>query len=167
MKTWNEVLNEWENGDFLILPEYIKKPFIWRTSMINSKQDLNYKDEFIVDKRLLNKKQDFKPFSQHLLKKENLNEKYGISFPNISGDTILVIPKPRVNKDFTTLFNFMKNAKPLHQREFWKIVGKEIRKMLTKFDNIWVSIHGLGVDYLHIRICNYPKYYENSILRTY
>ena len=35
--------------------------------------------------------------------------------------------------------------------------------MLKKYDNIWISSHGLGIDYLHIRICNYPKYYEKSI----
>jgi hypothetical protein len=37
--------------------------------------------------------------------------------------------------------------------------------MLKKYDNIWISSHGLGIDYLHIRICNYPKYYEKSKLQ--
>lgn len=165
MKTWNQVLDEWENGIFLRIPSDIKSAFIWRTSVINSKKDLEYKDEFIIDKRLPNKKQDLKPFSQHLSKKKNLNEKYGISFPNLSGDTILVIPKPKKGKDYTSIFYFIKNSSLLQQREFWKIVAKEIKKMLKKYDNIWVSTHGLGVDYLHVRICSYPKYYEKSKLQ--
>ena len=36
---------------------------------------------------------------------------------------------------------------------------------LNKNENIWISVHGLGVDYLHIRISNNPKYYEKSTLQ--
>ena len=37
--------------------------------------------------------------------------------------------------------------------------------MLKKNENVWVSTHGLGVDYLHVRISNNPKYYESSKLK--
>ena len=59
----------------------------------------------------------------------------------------------------------MKNASVVQQKELWKLVVKEVRKMLQKYENIWVSSQGLGIDYLHIRICSFPKYYENSKLK--
>ena len=29
---------------------------------------------------------------------------------------------------------------------------------------VWISAHGLGVPYFHIRICNKPKYYFSEEL---
>ena len=60
----------------------------------------------------------------------------------------------------------MKNASLKQQKELWKNVAKQAKKMLKKDNNIWISSQGLGVDYLHIRICNYPKYYEKSKLKA-
>ena len=59
----------------------------------------------------------------------------------------------------------MKNASKVQQEELWKLVAKEAKKMLKKYDNIWISTQGLGVNYLHVRICSFPKYYEKSKLQ--
>jgi hypothetical protein len=168
MKTWNQVLEEWENGNYPKMPKHITKPFLWRTSVINKNVDLPYKEEFTIDKRLEGRKQDYTPFLKppsSLLSKENENKKYAIHSINLPKDTILVIPKPRTNKKFTNIYYFMKNASNIQQKEFWILVAKQAKKMLKKFDNIWISSQGLGINYLHIRICSYPKYYENSILK--
>lgn len=168
MKTWKEVLLEWENGNYPKMPLNIKKPFLWRTSVISNKEDLPYIEEFTEDKRLEGRKQDYSPFLKSpssLLSKKNENKKYAIYSINLPKDTILVIPKPRKNKNFTNIFYFMKEASNLQQKELWKLVAKQTRKMLKDNENLWISSQGLGVNYLHIRICSFPKYYENSKLK--
>ena len=161
---WKQVLQNWDDGNYPKLPENINKPFLWRTSAINKDESTIFKEEFNIDKRLFNKKQDYKLFlnpPSSLLKKKNDNV---ISTTNISGDTILVIPKPK-EKKFTNLYLFMKNASEIQQKKVWKKVVKEARKLLKNNDNIWISTHGLGINYLHIRISTKPKYYESSKLQ--
>ena len=53
----------------------------------------------------------------------------------------------------------MDNATDKQQKEFWKKVVSSIKKMLKTNDKVWVSTHGKGVPYLHIRIDTNPKYY--------
>jgi hypothetical protein len=170
LKKWEDVLNNWENGNYPQIPLHIKKPFVWRTSVINKDVDLPFKEEFTEDNRLLTRtKQDYSPFlnkPSSLLSKKNEDKIYAIASPNLSGDTVLVIPKPRTGKNFVNIYHFMKNASNLHQSKLWKLVAKEARKMLKKHGNIWISSPGLGVNYLHVRICNYPKYYEKSKLQN-
>ena len=161
---WKEILQNWENGNYPKLPKNINKPFLWRTSPINKEQTTIFKEEFKIDTRLLNRKQDYSLFLKppsSLLKKKNNNV---ISTINNSGDTILVIPKPK-EKKFTNLYLFMKNASDIQQTKVWKKVVKEARKLLKNNDYIWISTHGLGINYLHIRISTKPKYYESSKLQ--
>jgi len=166
---WSQVLNNWENGIYPKKPTHIKKPFIWLSSVINSKIDLECKEEFIENKELLKRKEDYSLFLKspsNLLSAKNKNKKYAIHTKNLNGDCALVIPKPNKNKKpYTSIYYFMKNASSKQQAETWKLVAKVIRKMLKDNDNLWVCALGLGVDYLHIRICNYPKYYDKSPLQ--
>ena len=39
------------------------------------------------------------------------------------------------------------------------------KQMLSNQSNVWISTHGFGVDYLHIRISISPKYYGSSKLQ--
>ena len=157
---WSEVLSQWESGNYPKVPKNIKSPYFWRTSVQSSKKDLPYKEEFLEDERLLNKKQDLKTFEEKFKK-----EKYAVSFPNLSGDTILVVPVPRKGKRFTNMFYFMNNASEIQKKELWKKVAEQAKEFLKTNEKIWISTHGLGVNYLHVRICNNPKYYENSKLK--
>lgn len=162
---WNEVLDNWESGNYPKFSKNIDKPFLWRTSAINKEENTLYKEEIKIDKRLFNRKQDYSLFLKapaSLLKKKN---EYVISSKNLSNDTILVIPKPKDNKNFTNLFFFMKNASEIQKKKVWQKVARESRKLLKKNDHIWISTHGLAIDYLHIRISTKPKYYEKSKLQ--
>ena len=70
-----------------------------------------------------------------------------------------IIPYPKQNKKFTTLKHFIDNSTKLQQKRFWKKVSNSIKKMLKIYKKVWVSTHGTGVPYLHIRIDTIPKYY--------
>jgi hypothetical protein len=162
---WQDKLEHWKSGKYLQKPPNITQPFFWRTSICNSELNLEYQEEFVKDSRLSSKKPNLETFKKYLEHKKNKNEKYAISFPNLSGDTILVIPKPKNGKNYTNLHYFMLEASKLQQKQFWKRVASEIEKKLKVKPYVFVSTHGLGVDYLHVRICDIPKYYEKSKLQ--
>ena len=85
--------------------------------------------------------------------------KYATSFPNLSGDTVLVVPMPKQGKSYATLKDFVDNAPKKQQQELWCLVAKEAKKQVKKFGKVWISTHGLGVPYIHVRIASQPKYY--------
>ena len=160
---WKTVLNQWNTGIIPIYPTHIRKRFIWRT---NCERDHGiYKEEFIVDSRLPTK-MNIKPFLSHI---QQSDHKYATAFPNLSGDTVLVVPMPKKNrfrtlKNYSTIKSFIDHASLTQQKVFWKRVYKEITKFRRVHKNVWVSTHGTEVAYLHVRISSTPKYYEGSLL---
>ena len=157
---WKDVLDNWSKGDFLTYPSMIKSRFFWETTPITN-GDSKYQEQFIQSKSLNSLQEDWSRFQQQLSENQTQN-KYVTSFYNLSGDALLVVPIPVQTKkrNFTTLKDFVDTASTTQQKQFWKEVAKQI-KNLTKNGNkkYWVSVHGLGVPYLHVRICTKPKYY--------
>jgi hypothetical protein len=83
-----------------------------------------------------------------------------IMFKNKSGDTDLISIVPTNDNEydiyFSDIMNFMKNSHPSFQHALLKKIGVE---MLKKTSPCYLSTHGKGVDWIHIRLCNKPKYY--------
>jgi hypothetical protein len=69
---------------------------------------------------------------------------------------------PRKNKKFTTIKDFIDNASEYQQRKFWIKTANEIKKVLNTNDKIYVSTHGTGVNYFHLRLDKNPKYYQTT-----
>jgi len=151
------------NGYIMIAKNDIenkKIPFMWRTSMINNKETTKFCQSFIPN-RSLPSKQDYSPFNEYISK--NLHKDV-ISFPNLTKDTLLIVPIPKKGKNFATIIDFVRNADEKQQSLLWKRVALEARKLLKKH-NIWISTHGMGVPYLHVRLDITPKYYGGSKLK--
>ena len=72
------------------------------------------------------------------------------------------IPIPKKNKNFITIKDFIDNSSINHQKLFWKRAVIEINKILKDNDKIYVSAHGLGVPYFHLRLDKNPKYYKTK-----
>ena len=157
---WNEVLKEWEQGNYFTYPSNIKGKFQWNTSVLKNNGESKYVEEFMVNK-ILPKSQDYTAFNEYIKKSNN---KYVVSFPNPSGDTILIIPMPRANKNFATIKDFMENGSELQKRKFWEESARIIREEMKNNKYLWVSAHGLGVPYFHLRVCQNPKYYFSESL---
>ena len=104
-----------------------------------------------------------KDFQEHI---KNSQNKYVVSFPNLSKDTMLVIPMPVSGKNYATLRDFIDNAPEIQQQEFWKHVAEVAKKFMKKNGKVWISVHGLGVAYTHVRISIIPKYYFVSELKN-
>ncbi len=155
---WKDKLKEWLNKNPLKYPKNIKSSFFWETKCLKSFND-EFEEEFIENKSLTTLSQNYSSFIEYISKSKN---KYATSFFNPSKTTLLIIPMPRDNKKFTTIKDFIDNASLNHQQEFWKYVAKVIIKFKKDNKEIYISTHGLGVPYLHIRLDLKPKYYTGK-----
>lgn len=157
-KTWKDKINEWCKGIYLSYPKNIKKRFFYETSVCDKNMKKICHQKFIESDELeeLNKS-DHSSFDEYI---DKSNNKYATSFFNLSGDTKLVIPMPCKTKLFTTIKDFIDNASKTQQKKFWIKVSEEIYNFLQDNEEVYISTHGLGVPYFHIRLCKIPKYYK-------
>jgi hypothetical protein len=142
-----------------------------------SQKSINKKFEFVVTKSeaLNNITQDSKPFAEHLAKLDAYKDSF-VSFPNKNKDAVLVIPASITRKwesggktemfDYKNISQFTKNAPLKQQSKFWQEVANRLSEKLEDGATHWLSTHGLGVPYLHVRIDNQPKYYSFEEYKT-
>ena len=127
---WSEVLKNWENGIPFTYPERLKEKnvrFHWNTSPLTKNGDSTYRERYKKNSELP-KRQNKASFKDKLNEAEEKPVKYATSFPNLSGDTVLVVPMPRQRKSYATLKDFVDNAPMKQQQELWKLVAKEAKK---------------------------------------
>lgn len=152
---WKDKLRQWKKGIPLKYPLKLKNRFFYETSQLISDTSI-YKEKFIINKKLDKMIQNYLPFIKYINKSKN---KYITSFYNLSKTSYLIIPIPKKGKDFTTIKDFIDNASKTQQIEFWKKTSKIITFFLNKKKKIYISTHGLGISYFHLRIDTFPKYY--------
>jgi hypothetical protein len=157
---WKDKINEWNNGIVVKYPSNIKNRFYFETSVCNKKLDSKYKEEFIEDIKLNKLEQNFISFDKYIRESKN---KYATCFYNLNKDALLIVPIPRKNKNYTTIKDFIDNASITQQKHFWFLVAKNILEMLKNNDKVYISTHGTGVYYLHVRIDLTPKYYSGTL----
>lgn len=166
--TWEKKLNSWYRGlDLPTYPEYIKNQFFFETSPISKTTHQGfeitdgclYGENFIESSRLNSQNEDSSSFDEYLF---NPKTKYSTSFYNLSKTSMLIIPTKVDGGEFTSLKLFIDSASNDQQKALWCMVAEEAEKMLEMYDKIWISTHGLGVPYLHIRIDTVPKYYQTK-----
>ena len=158
---WSDILNNWENGIPLKYPKNVKGKFQWNTSVLKNNGKVLFKQTFRTNNKLT-QNQNKKDFEEYI---KNSKNKYVVSFPNLSKDTMLVIPMPILDKNYATLRDFIDNASYIQQQEFWKEVAEVAKKIMNEKNKVWISVHGLGVDYTHVRIGSTPKYYFDNELK--
>ena len=82
-----------------------------------------------------------------------------VSFANLSGDAILVVPKPIAPATaYGHIAAFVRQAPEAQRHALWKRVGESMRQRLGKRP-VWLSTAGAGVSWLHVRLDVLPKYY--------
>ena len=158
---WSEVLKNWEDGIVLEYPKQLKGRFMWNTSVLKNNGNSEFKQSFRTNDTLP-EIQNKKDFQEYITKSKN---KYVVAFPNLSKDTILVIPMPSQGKNYATLRDFIDNATKTQQKQFWKKVAKVAKEFMNENGKVWISTHGFGVHYTHVRISKSPKYYFDNDLK--
>lgn len=145
--------------------------YFWECAPVSSKS-FNKKFEFVVIKsEALDKTtQDYSSFAEHLAKLDAYGDSF-VSFANKNRDAVLVIPALMTRKwesggktemfDYKNISQFTKNAPLKEQQKFWQAVASKLSQELEKSKAPkWLSTHGTGVPYLHVRIDSVPKYYH-------
>lgn len=83
-----------------------------------------------------------------------------VVFKAKSSDTELISVTPTKSRDINStcsdIMSFMVRSNSTLKSNILKVVGTE---MLKKKNPCYLSTHGKGVEWLHIRMCNKPKYY--------
>ena len=84
-----------------------------------------------------------------------------VSFPNLGGDAVLVVPCPHTDEAaYTHLANFIRMAPDEQVDAFWEKVGDAISDLVADRPR-WLSTAGFGVFWLHVRLDTRPKYYKH------
>ena len=161
MKKWKHVLRDWDRGiahtypTKLMTNAYENKKIMWNTSVLTRNGNVPFVQKFKVHKNLPSV-QNFEAFNYYI---DTSRNKYVTSFPTFDPKTVLVIPMPVDRANFATFRDFIDNASQERQILFWKRVSKVAKKQVKKYGKVWISTHGLGVPYLHVRVSSTPKYY--------
>lgn len=79
-------------------------------------------------------------------------------FSNLGKNAILISPNYKNNKntnttDYKTIASYFKSASDTDLNRLLKTIGENV------YEGCYLSTHGLGVNYLHVRIEKTPKYY--------
>lgn len=82
-----------------------------------------------------------------------------ITFPNLGGDALLIVPTPvGAIEAYTHLATFLRNAPSRQVRSLWRSAAVAVHENLAEIPR-WLSTAGLGVSWLHLRLDTRPKYY--------
>ena len=156
---WEQKLQQWKSGMVQTYPKNIKSRFFFETYVCDQNLKNKYQDKFIPNKILQQLKYDQSAYQKYI---DNSENQYVTSFYNLSGDSKLIIPIPKKGKTFTTIKDFIDTSSETQQKYFWKYAAQEIMDMLKNNSKIYVSTHGLGVPYFHLRLDTLPKYYQTK-----
>jgi len=112
---WKDKINLWKNGEYQTYPNTINKRFFFEIHVCNKNMTNEYEEKFIENDNLEIILQNYSSFIDYI--NESIDENV-VSFKNLSSDSLLIIPIPRENKDFTTIKDFCDNASIKQQKEF-------------------------------------------------
>lgn len=121
--------------------------------------------EFVLieSRQLVSLVADPAPF-QHRL--ENMGQRDIAIFANLGGDALLLAPRPIAADDaYVHLATFVHQAPQEQIRNLWRHTGRLVRETLGN-KPFWLSTSGLGVSWLHLRLDQYPKYYQHLAYKT-
>lgn len=134
--------------------------FFWETPPVTDRT-LNRPFEFVLvqSTSLQRLRPDPSPFMPHFSSEPS---KTVLTFPNLGGDAILVVPAPLTDQAcYTHLARFLRNAPAPQVDVFWSNVGLAMKERISSRP-IWLSTAGMGVSWLHLRLDSRPKYYRHA-----
>ena len=171
--TKKKAVNFIKYGDDVYVPRFEGRDMTWKQFFAKKdfdnlhkllRQKKNYRLEFITSKKVMTKEwaaflymifdenlsniPNYLPFENHI----NKCKGNATSFKNLSEDCTLIIPC-NIQENYSTIKNFANHASSKEFNDLWNEVSKHLTQGAA-----WVSIHGHGVNWLHVRICNKPKY---------
>jgi len=138
--------------------------FFWETPPVTNRT-LGRPFEFVLIEgaSLSRLKPDPSSFISHFSSRQS---ELVLTFPNLGGDAILVVPAPLADHEcYTHLGRFLRTGPASQVDAFWRRVGLAMRDRISS-NPIWLSTAGMGVSWLHLRLDSRPKYYRHEPYKT-
>ncbi len=134
--------------------------FFWETPPVTSGTlDRPFEFVLVASASLSRLRPDPSPFETHFLSRGN---EQVLTFPNLGGDALLVVPAPVVDEAcYTHLARFLRDAPKTQVDVFWGSVGRAMHDRVSSAPT-WLSTAGMGVSWLHLRLDSRPKYYRHE-----
>lgn len=152
------LINDFEFRQFLnkTLSECPFPALFWEVKPVtNASLESDFEFALVQTSSLEGIKSDKEPF-EHFLKTPDP----AVAFLNLRGDAMLIVPTEMAEpQHYAHLGEFVRNAPPQQQDEFWKLVGQTYQAQINDAPK-WLSTSGLGVYWLHVRVDTRPKYYK-------
>ena len=129
----------------------------WETSP-SLTGDEPFSDVMVESTALAGIRADARAFASHL-------GPPAVSFSNLRGDSRLVAPSAPASS--AHLLAFLRAAEPAQVHALFQATAEEVLAWWsdTRRDVLWLSTHGTGVPWLHIRLDPQPKYYRSALRR--
>ena len=166
--SFESVFSLWQNNPnftYFFTQQLTTLPFeaiFWEVKPVTI-QDLPQPFEYVVirSSRLPYIKANSRSFQRYFKEDESV-----VTFPNLGRDADLVVPGPIINSSiYAHLLSFLRSAPDDQIQVLWKKVAKACLQAIGSAP-IWLSTHGMGVPWLHVRIDTYPKYYHFDSYRS-
>lgn len=89
-----------------------------------------------------------------------------VSFKNLGADALLIVPCPiSPTANYSHIGAFHRSAPQQQLHLFWIAVAQTVTSRLGP-QPLWLSTAGGGVDWLHMRVDDRPKYYRHAPWRN-
>ena len=167
--SYGEVIDLWRHSDKFreffaaSIAQCSFDSFFWETPSV-TEQSLIRPFEFVLVAGSLSRlKPDPSPFAPHFSSRRSEEV---LTFPNLGGDAILVVPAPLADEGcYTHLAQFLRSAPRSQVDAFWRITGLAMQERVSSAPT-WLSTAGMGVSWLHLRLDSRPKYYRYEPYKT-
>ena len=164
--SFHQVIDLWQNsGEFrtFFTGAIVRSSFeasFWETPPV-TKQTLDRTFEFVLiaSPSLSRLEPDSSPFKSRF---SSQTSKSVLTFPNLGGDALLLVPKPLADAAcYTHLARFLRDAPMSQIDELWQSTGRAMQERISGSPT-WLSTSGMGVAWLHLRLDSRPKYYRHE-----
>ncbi len=161
--TFSDVIRGWQddvvframfNGVLAAAPF---SAFRWETPHVTRSTVTRAFEFVLLDSPGLARRPDPGAFAEHFRKSPKTDV---VEFPNLGGDAMMIAPCMKTPLlAYGHLAAFVREAPDAQRHALWQLVGEAMDRRLSARP-VWLNTAGGGVNWLHVRLDNRPKYYN-------